>query len=622
MNTENPIDMLYRRGRLREIDVHFGRFMHDLAEGDRPALALAAALASRATSEGHICLELQRWAGHSAPADSGGPEIPAAPGLEEWEAQLRSTPVVGAPGDYAPLILDARHRLYLYRYWRYESDLAAEIRRRAAAAAPPETVRTAVLRDALRRLFFPSGHPSGTDRHKIAAVVALLKRFCVVTGGPGTGKTTGIAKILALLIEQAAPDRPEILLAAPTGKAAAKLGASLRTAREKLDCSPAVRAAIPEEAQTLHRLLRPIAGGPDFHYDSDNPLPADIVVIDEASMVDLALMAKLIRALAPESRLILLGDKDQLASVAAGAVLGDICAGKATAGFSPEMARCLAQLTGDRLSGDLVGRQAAGPLSDCIVPLKKSYRFAPAGGIDALRRAVNAGDADRVLMLLDESGDGPVALQTPTGPGHLFKLLRQRLATAHRGLPACKDPAQALAMLEGERLLCVVREGPWGVQAVNQWVETRQSVQRRSGADRRWYPGRPILITANDYRLGLYNGDVGITLAENEGDADRLSVFFPAQTGEIRKIPVHRIAEHETAWAMTVHKSQGSEFDHVHLILPDSDTPLLSRPLLYTAVTRARATVTIYGRRRILAAAVGRSIQRSSGLRDALWGTE
>jgi exodeoxyribonuclease V alpha subunit len=366
--------------------------------------------------------------------------------------------------------------------------------------------------------------------------------------------------------------------------------------------------------------MKPIPGSSEFYYHSKNPLPADVVVVDEASMVDLALMAKLVRSLSAGTRLILLGDKDQLASVEAGAVLGDICAGAGSLRFSPEMIRSLEAVSADRLSDCIGNGQGDGVVQDCIVPLSKSYRFASGSRIDALRLAVNAGRAGDVHRLLDDAGDATVNWQSVDSAPRLFKRLSERLSRGYGSSPAGNDPARALESLDRERLLCVVREGPWGVRTINHWMEARSYPQRRDGLESRWYPGRPVLITANDYRLGLFNGDVGITLSE-PGDADgRLDVFFPAHTGEIRKIPVHRIADHETAWAMTVHKSQGSEFDHVHLILPDSDIPLLTRELIYTAVTRAKSSVTIYGRRRILTAAIGRTTQRSSGLREALWG--
>ncbi len=450
----------------------------------------------------------------------------------------------------------------------------------------------------------------------------MTKRFSVISGGPGTGKTTTVAKILVLLLEQSGIDL-EIALAAPTGKAAARLKESIISSKNKgssepgyLDCPDRVKEAIPEEASTLHRLLGFISGSPYFRHDQENPLTADIVVVDEASMVDMALMSKLLQALLPRTRLILLGDKNQLASVEAGAVLGDICDTGNIHSFSKKFCRDFKEVTG---GGILVFPEGSDnpSISDCIVQLQTSYRFDENSGIEALSRAVNTGDRAKAETILT-SGKYTDLVWKPL-PGDLMRTIEDTVIKGYESyLKSLEDPGSIFDLFDRFRILCALREGPFGVIAVNRLAERILKNAGLINPVGRWYEGRPVMITRNDYTLNLFNGDVGIVLRDPETGDHR--VFFPLSGGEYRKIHPVRLPEHETVFAVTVHKSQGSEFDSVSLVLPDRDTPVLTRELLYTGITRARDNVEISGTLDVFKMAVSRRIERTSGLRDALWG--
>jgi exodeoxyribonuclease V alpha subunit len=620
--TQKLLRQLYQKGILTEIDVHFARFISGLARADDPAVGLGAALVSRITGDGHICLDLAAHAQRVLLEGKGDRNAIICPPLGEWESALIGSGAVGRPGENCPLILDDANRLYLFRYWAYEQILADAVKERASQALPADSLDLDLLKDGLKRLF-PEQDDKTIDWQKIAALTAVLKPFCVISGGPGTGKTFTAAKILALLMEQSKGRNSKILLAAPTGKAAARLGESLKVVGQKLDCSAAVKDAIPVEARTIHRLLQPLPGTPHFRYNRDNPLPADVVMVDEASMVDLALMAKLIQAIPVSARLILMGDKDQLASVEAGAVLGDLCGRGHSRGFSASFHTEIEALTGENLRELAPHSDQPGALKDCIVQLRRNYRFAKDSAIAELGLALNRGDGRHAFELLANSADPTVRLRPAASGGDLQRNLKKAVIQGYRDYLAAPTPQEALEKFSQFKLLCAVNKGPFGVGALNHLAEQilarEDLIHPGQPFDDQWYAGRPVLITRNDYRLDLFNGDIGLTMTGAGSDGDRLYVFFPETKGA-RQIPVYRLSDHQTVFALTVHKSQGSEFEDVHLILPDTDVPVLTRELVYTAVTRAKRSVTIWGTEKILQAAIDRKIQRSSGLRDGLWG--
>jgi exodeoxyribonuclease V alpha subunit len=598
---------------LSAIDRHFAAFICREGGVAPPWLEIAVSLASNVVGNGNICLNLADLAGRTIRV--GGEDV-ALPPLEELQDGLQRTRVVGSPGAFRPLVLDGGGRLYLYRYWKYEQELARVIIGKAALSSGE--IDEALLRAGVGRLF-PGSGGYGTDWQKVAAVAAVAKRFCVISGGPGTGKTFTVVKIIAILLEQAKEKVMRIALAAPTGKSAARLNESIRLMKERLECAPAIRELIPDEVSTIHRLLGSQGSSVRFRYSGDNPLPFDAVIIDEASMVALPLMARLGVALKPDARLILLGDRDQLASVEAGAVLGDICGGGRFEPFSPEFADLVARVAGERIPA----QPSAGLfpiLTDSLVVLKRNYRFGGESGIGEVGRAVNAGDGVGAIALLKGESLRGLAWQSLPKPDGLRRALSGTVVDGYGNYLAAESPAEALASFDAFRVLCALRQGPYGVAGINAIVEDILAGKGLIDLHSRWYRGRPVMITVNDYNLRLFNGDVGIVFPDAEaGGSPR--VFFPAPGGGVRRISPVRLPPHETVYAMTIHKSQGSEFDRVLMLLPDHDSELLTRELIYTGITRAKAEAEIWGDEEIFVKAVSRRIERKSGLREALWNT-
>ena len=589
-----------------DIDLKFGRFMARLSGGDRGELTAAAALASRARGNGDVCVQLGDFAGHTLTAF--GLTVPSLP---SWIQVLRESGVVGAPGDFRPLVLDEQGRLYLHRYWDYEKRLAEHVLARAVDA---EHVDLRLLRKGLER-YFPN--PDYVEQ-KIAAATAVLRRLCVISGGPGTGKTTTVVKILALLAEQAGGRRLSVALAAPTGKAAARVQDAMRAAFGQLELDLFSREAMPDEALTIHRLLGARADSVHYRHHRGNPLQHDVLVVDEASMADLALTTKLFEALPGRARIILLGDKDQLASVEAGAVLGDICH---TAGYSGSFAKRLASVAGVPLAKIATTRNASSPLSDSVALLNRSYRFGQQSGIGMLARVVNDGRGEAALALVKSASHPDIAWCT-VGAGDLraglSAIAQENLRGYFDAVRAHAAPQALFALLNEFRVLCAHRTGRFGAKAVNDAIEQLLEVQQLGEPRAGWYAGRPVMITRNDYGLRLFNGDVGIALHDPDADG-RLKVFFYTPSAGLRSIVPARLPEHETAYAMTIHKSQGSEFGHVLLVLPDQLSPIMTRELVYTGLTRAMKRVDIWGTEAVFSAAIARRLVRASALRERLW---
>jgi exodeoxyribonuclease V alpha subunit len=601
------------------LDEHFARGVSRIAGESRVEAQIAAALVSRDVNNGHVCLDLARMRERPVLEEGGdsSDESLQWPDLDDWLDILRSSPLVGDGETVAPLVLDSAGRLYLRRYWQHQSELAAAIRGRALPrGVGPED---GVLREILDRLFPSSSAPGETDWQRVAALTAARRGFCVISGGPGTGKTYTVVKIVALLtwLAQRSGDRLRVTLAAPTGKAAARLTESIRRAKAQLDCTEEVRSAIPEEASTIHRCLGAARNRlTEFRHNAKNPLRTDLMLIDEASMVDIALMRRLVEAIPPDARLILLGDKDQLASVEAGAVLGDICGTglPSAASRRPDEA---ASRAGPQLSFDL-SRSTSSRMRDCIVELQHSYRYDAGRGIGALARAINAGDPDAALAILDSPDHPEVARVDPGSHGELSEPLRSDIVRGFSPYLQAESHERRLVDFDRFRVLCAHRRGYFGVERVNAQIERLLADRGLLRVNAASYPGRPILITRNDYQLGLYNGDVGLLVLADDGNGETEAVFV-ATDGALRRLSPSRLPPHETVFAMSVHKSQGSEFDEVAVLLPDEISPVLSRELLYTAVTRAKSRVTVHARAEIVRQAVVRPIQRASGLRDALW---
>lgn len=564
-----------------------------------PLVLISAALLCAALDNGDVCLPLARRAGQRPWADHAF----CLPALAEWQAQLQASSLVGGDGDFTPLILD-HGRLYLARYQAYERQLAEQLLGRAADLP---VVDEGQLSASLTRLFaFNSSSQAGQqpDWQRLAAAQAVRRKLAVISGGPGTGKTTTVVRLLAALLEQPGGERMAIGLAAPTGKAAARMAEAIRNAKSALPVSEAVKAALPEQARTLHRLLGARGDSPQVRHHAANPLALDVLVVDEASMVDLALMAKLIDALPPSARLILLGDKDQLCAVEAGAVFAELCEGR---GFDAQAAADLQRITGQQVTV----AQPTSRLGDAVVLLTHSHRFAGDSGIGELARRINGGDVSGTLSLLKEQRSDLAWNAQPT-PADLLERLDQGYAPF---LAAAKsaDPQAAFAAFNDFRALCAQREGAWGVAGINEALEARVKRRSQVASRERWYVGRPVMVRQNDYALGLFNGDIGICLHSEHG----LRVFFESEDG-YRPFAPARLPSHDSAFAMTVHKSQGSEFSEVLLALPEQPSPLLSRSLFYTGITRAKHKVEIWGLPARLAEAVATRAERAAGLAERL----
>jgi len=596
---------------LSPLDQHFARFMARFADGDA-GVFMAAALVSMATRRGHSCLKLREWAGGKALAASG--QLLPVPELAQWCASLAGCVGIGPGLGHTPLVLEGE-RLYLRRYWGYEEEVAQGFIARGRAACLPVDER--LLADGLARCFPPtSGDDS--DGQRLAALVAMFRPLTVITGGPGTGKTTTVAMILNLLAGQDSGQSGHlrVALAAPTGKAAMRLQESpSRLKQGALLPGREADGFLPEQVMTMHRLLGALGAASVFRYNEKNTLPYDLVVVDEASMLDLPMVAKLFRALRPATRLILLGDRHQLASVEPGSVLGDLCHPAA-----------LARLT-RTFSGRLWGSGApdapgftsdvAFSLEDSLVELRRSHRFAKESGIGRLGAAVKAGNAAEAWAVLADPAASDVVWREVAFPDELEKLLPGLVCNAFAGLPEM-DPDEALAANARFRILCALRQGPFGAEQLNARAEGVLAARGYPVAAGQNYPGRPVMVLHNDYDQRLYNGDTGIVLAD-AAQSGELKAFFPAPDGGCRKISPARLPVHQTVYAMTVHKSQGSEFDRILLVLPERHSSGLSRELLFTAITRARHQVEIWGRRQVFEQAVVASAERHSGLREKLW---
>lgn len=547
---------------------------------------IACALCSQALGRGDVCVPLARLA-NARPRPELGFSLPDAQTLKTL---FQKSPLVGKEGDFCPFIL-AYDRLYFARYCAYEKLLAEQLLERAKTL----TIATATLQQSLAKLF--AKNTQTPDWQRLAAAQAVRSRLTVISGGPGTGKTTTVVRLLAALLEQ--PDAQDLAigLAAPTGKAAARMAEAIRNAKASLPVSDKIKDALPEQARTLHRLLGAHGDSPKVRYHAQNPLALDVLVVDEASMIDLAMMAKLVDALPEHARLILLGDKDQLAAVEAGAVFAELCEGR---GFDPTTADTLSMLTGQQIQAS----HSPSQIGAQVVLLTHSHRFKSDSGIGHLARMVNAGDSQGTLEVL-KMGYSDVTYHAHPQVKALYDHIVERYAPY---LSAAKagDPDAAFAQFNAFRVLTALRDGPYGINAINSFVE-----QNHSSA--RWYAGRAVMITQNDYGLGLFNGDIGLCLATDQG----LRVFFETEGG-YRSFSTARLPAHETAFAMTVHKSQGSEFADVMLVLPEHSSPLLTRALLYTGITRAKSSIILCAQTARLVEAVRCRDQRAAGLSERL----
>lgn len=570
----NLVRQLAQSGRLRRVDVALAGWIARAFPDAAPEVALAAALAARAVADGHSALELERAQGWLAGLDGTGHAL-ALPAPADWLAALR------AAAPEVPIVCDAQGRVYLRRYFDYERRVAEALIARADAAGDAPGASDSAHTGTGAHEASDAGTDPGQQR---AIDITLTHRLALVTGGPGTGKTWCVARVLAALAARARRDGGSlrIALAAPTGKAAARLGESVTAQLAALGLPADVRAQMPAAAQTVHRLLGISPGRNAPKFTRATPLPFDVVVADEVSMVDLPLMAKLLDAIAPAAHLILLGDPRQLAAVEAGNVLGA-----------------------------LVSAADTPPLADCHVALRVNHRFGADSALGQLADAIAAGDADAAFACLQRDADG-AGLAAPDP-----RTLVAAAAAAYVPIAQAGSPAAALAAARGYRVLTALRHGPAGCLALDRAIAA--AIVRRLGLapGARWWRGRLVLITANRPELGLYNGDTGVVFPDPDGPHHPLKVWFEGTDGAPRAFAPAALPPHEGAFALTVHKAQGSEFERVALVA-GPDSAVLTRELLYTGVTRARSALTVYADPEVLRAGIARPTLRMTGLADRL----
>jgi exodeoxyribonuclease V alpha subunit len=572
---------LFKSGVIGDMDYHFGRFIARKEEESgndikRDVVELAAALISRQVSNGHICFSAQDFNNFIVDCPDNLKDLPS---WDEMVGALKKCKSCSFGNKITPLVFDGK-RFYLHRYWNYENRLAQAVLR----MSKEESRYKDQIAEIEKNLSYMGGESDIDEGQHDAARNAFLNRFSVITGGPGTGKTTVVAKIIAALWKVSQNEK--IVLAAPTGKAASRMNEALKNTvermKDKID-EDVKEKILSLNGTSIHRLLGWTNKPGVFKHNGENPLDADLVIVDEASMIDLSLMSKLADAIPDKASLVLLGDKDQLASVEAGNVLGDICEA--------------AQL---------------GYIKDSVVSvLTKSYRFSMEDSIGRLATVVNdIAKNENVQNLFESCKDGSLQFFDPSESSlsaYLKKIVKEKFSDIFKP----DTPENILKTLDKFRILCAVRKGLRGVEEMNRFAQT---ILYEEGLIREikdeWYHGRPIMVTENNYNLELFNGDCGVVLETDSGKR----AFFKGKQSETISFPVSMLQTVETVYAMTVHKSQGSEFDEISFIMPEKEVAILTKELVYTAITRAKNKVTVVSDKTLFQTSIKKSAVRNSGL--------
>lgn len=593
--------------KLSPLALHFADFCAELdSNADELALITAAILAERNT-QGDTCLDIATLNNNPPFVDSENKPLTNMPDFGNCQAALNCN-FVGKPGDYQPLILDGS-LLYLHRHWQEERIISEALKKRFKTVEFDEKY----LQKKLNELFKPLSEQDDPFRQKLAAAMALTGQLTIITGGPGTGKTTTVTRILAMILEQN-PDM-RIRLAAPTGKAAARMNESFSNQCAKLKKQQLDTTRIEQilKASTIHRLLGWRHDG--FEYNENNPLPCDCLLLDETSMVDQGLMAKLLCALPDSCRLILLGDRDQLASVEAGSVLGDLSGHGTTLTLSQERANALSSIVG-KLPTDLIADDTP-EIADHIAELTFSYRFSKGGGIGQLARAVNEGNTENAIALLhDNNAEAQQQLSWLEASGQQPGSKIIDWAIEHyEAIFNANTVHEALEIFESSRILTAMRIGPWGEQGIRERIEARLNSSGHTHIiNNQPYKGLPLIILKNDLETGLFNGDTGIFWKDRNGD---IKAWFPMD-GKLVAFTQHQLPHWQPAWTLTVHRSQGSEYENILLVLPPEESSVVSRELIYTGITRAKSCCSISASTNQFAAAIKYRVKRISGLSKRL----
>ncbi|MCW3786864.1 exodeoxyribonuclease V subunit alpha [Plebeiibacterium sediminum] len=602
----------------QNIDIHkeFARFFND------EKLQQAAYVVSQKLAEGHTCVDVDQY---NKQVEETGQERNEFTQTIDKKVLHNSDLVACDDSNIQPFVL-YNDKLYLHRYFSYETEIIDSIKRLIGQGTKEKENRIALLnkhKNFIQELF--NTHTinkdlsieENTNWQLVAALIALLSNFSIITGGPGTGKTTTVAKILAVLYTL--NPKYKVALAAPTGKAAARMKESLNNARNFLSINEDVKEKFDTiDAATIHRLLGYVKDSPYFRHNSDNPLNFDVLIVDESSMIGSSLMAKLLSAVKPESRIILLGDKDQLASVEAGSILGDICLTQKQCmnHITKENADWINQFTEEeqaKIHSSFVLKEGTGNiLQEHIVELKRSHRFKSTEGIGKFSKAVINGVLNEEMITASVPADSEyVQVCNNYKSDELYTLIDH-----YKAYITEPDIKKALQKLNNVRFLCAVRQGDYGVNQYNQLIEGYLNNKGLIQARNLFYEHQPIMITQNDYNLGLFNGDIGIIRKDEKG---KLKAWFEDPEYGIKSIHTGYLNAYDTVFAMTIHKSQGSEFTHVGIVLPNDDnSPLLTRELIYTGITRAKKSAVIFSSTEVLINGTERMVERASGITDRL----
>lgn len=582
---------------ISESEYEFIRFLHQQNPDEKESVLLAAASCLQAQNHGNVCLDLNAMddRGSVFERDTSQKGLRFGELKSEWLRELPNSPLVSDGRELKPLILD-QNRLYLHRFWKYEQELVKWLKTKTAVKHE--------LNDEIRDVLnlFVKQKKDETDWQDVALILSFLKDLVVITGGPGTGKTFTVLKIIAAQ-NHLMDGNLKVAVAAPTGKASRRLSDSIRQGKKVLPPELQEKIPVPDDALTVHKLLGADYQGNRFRYNQENKLPYDLIIIDEASMLDIHLWVHLIRAVPENAKLVVLGDKDQLASVEAGSILGDICLGDNS--FSAEVCRGL----NEYFETPIAENSNMPAINDSIVFLNRSYRFDESSGIKKLADAINKGDAAEVMALL-KSNDFADLRWLDLTASNIDNIINEYAIEHYSGYQKLNG-SEALAASKEKKILCALRRGKLGSEYINRKVEERIHRNFKSGAGE-WYEGRIIMATRNDNVLKLRNGEMGIC-SSNENPA----VLFEGEN----KIPISasRLKDYEPAFAITIHKSQGSEYEKVAVLLPEKMNAILSKEILYTSVTRARRDTLIVGSEEVITGTVEHSIKRNSGLRSLLW---
>ncbi len=598
------------------IDLWFGQKITELDAREETVILITAAFISRLSRQGDVCLNLNAYTGKTDilyKEDDACASSFVFPEIKKWLQILNTRPCVGEPEEYKPLILN-KNRVYMYKFWVWEKKIAKYIK--SKSGEPFEQCDINAAKQIFNRIFDidnPKTYPI-----ILAGVSALLKKLTVIIGGPGTGKTTAAANILAMLINietaKNSDKNMKIAFAAPTGKAAARLKEAMAKVKTDINYDKKILSLIPETSYTIHRLLKPTFDFSAYRHNKTNPLDFDIIVIDEASMIDIKLMTALIEAIDKDTKVIILGDKNQLASVEPGAVLADICGDNKAESFSKNFISLVQQITGIN-QNSLKNLQIKDNSFDNIIEFKTDFRFDKESGIKKLSDLINDQKAKEAFDYLKKGSKKDIKFITVKKPADLHYELQKAVLTYYKDYLTSENLEDCIRLFNQFKILCAVKKGYYGINTLNMAIEKMLEAKKLISLKTKWYHKKPLLITKNDYQTNLFNGDTAIVF---NTDQNIPYAVLSDSNGKIRQIACSMLAHYQTAYAITVHKSQGSEFDNVILVLPDAKYPVLTKELIYTAVTRAKKKVTILGTEEIFLYCVQRKAERASGLKEEL----